>query len=98
MNFQNKQLGKIKQLVNIFKKIRYLEFPLRNRILKKKNQREIVELKNMLTEIRIQLKGLNSKLDNRKKDYHARKQVNRKTRPGGQIQKRIEGKEGEECK
>lgn len=44
------------------------------------------------------MKGLNSKLDNRKKDYCARKQVNRKIRPEVQIQKRIEGKEGEECK
>ena len=39
--------------------------------IKKKNQREIVELKNMLTEISTQMKGLNSKLDNRKKDYYA---------------------------
>ena len=35
--------------------------------IKKKNQREIVELKNMLTEISTQMKGLNSKLDNRKR-------------------------------
>lgn len=34
------------------------------------------------------MKGLNSKLDNRKKYYCARKQVNRKIRPEVQIQKK----------
>ena len=38
---------------------------------KKKNQREILELKNTVTEIKIQMEGLNSKSDNWRKDYYA---------------------------